>query len=189
MVRAVFLDRDGTIIEDTGYVAGKDRVKFLPGTAEAIRRLNENGFKVIVVSNQAGVARGYFDEAAVKETNEYIREVLARQGARIDAFYYCPHHVDGIIEVYRRDCYYRKPNPGMIIKAGRDFTVDLTESFVIGDQISDIEAGRQACCQAILLSDEKVDNCPYFTARDLPGAVTLILKFTSMVVTYINEQR
>jgi D-glycero-D-manno-heptose 1,7-bisphosphate phosphatase len=187
MVKAVFLDRDGTIIVDTGYVVGKDRVNFLPGSAAAIKRLNDSGFKVIVVSNQAGVARGYFDEAAVEETNEYIRDVLARQGARIDAFFYCPHHVEGIIEAYRRDCYYRKPNPGMIERAGRDFGIDLTESFVIGDQISDIEAGRKAYCRTILLSDEKFDLRPYPTARDLPEAVAWILKFTSMLVTNIDE--
>jgi D-glycero-D-manno-heptose 1,7-bisphosphate phosphatase len=181
MAKAAFLDRDGTIIEDFGYVSGRGQVKFLPGSTAAIRQLNENGFKVIVVSNQAGVARGYFNEAAVKETNEYIRQALARQGARIDAFYYCPHHVEGIIEEYRRECYFRKPNPGMIIKAGRDFGIDLTESFVVGDQSCDIEAG--------LLGHEKVDHHPYFTVRDLPEAVDWIVKFTGMVVTNINEQR
>lgn len=189
MVKAVFLDRDGVIIEDTGYVAGKDRVRFLPGSADAIRRLNENGFKVIVVSNQAGVARGYFDEAAVKETNEYIRDALARQGACIDAFYYCPHHVDGIIEAYRRDCYHRKPNPGMIEKAGRDFGIDLTESFLVGDRGCDIEAGRRAGCRTVLLGVEQVDGLPDLTARDLPEAVTWILRVVSPVTVSADEQR
>jgi D-glycero-D-manno-heptose 1,7-bisphosphate phosphatase len=189
MVKAVFLDRDGVIIEDTGYVAGKDRVRFLPGSAQAIRRLNVNGFKVIVVSNQAGVARGYFDEAAVKATNVYIRDALARQGACIDAFYYCPHHVDGIIEAYRRDCYYRKPNPGMIEKAGRDFSIDLAESFVIGDRSCDIKAGYRAGCRTVLVGDEPIDISPDFFARDLPEAVAWILRVVSPVTVNADEQR
>ncbi len=154
MERAVFLDRDGTIIEDVGYINGCDKVKFLSGVGEAIKLLNENGFRVIVISNQAGVARGYFTEETVKEINEHVQESLARQGAFIDMIYYCPHHAEGVIEEYRKECYCRKPNPGMIEQAVRDFGIDLKNSFVIGDKISDIEAGHRAGCKTILLAGE-----------------------------------
>ena len=154
MERAVFLDRDGTIVEDIGYLHEIDKVKFLPKVRKAIKLINESGFKVIVITNQAGVARGYFAEETVKELNKYIQETLARREAFIDMIYYCPHHVEGIIEEYRKDCYYRKPNPGMIEKATREFSLDLRNSFVIGDKISDVEAGHRAGCRTILLTGE-----------------------------------
>ncbi len=152
MEKAVFLDRDGTIIEDAGYIGEIERVRFLPGVGEAIRLLNESCFKVIVITNQAGVARGYFSEEAVQEVNTFIRESLAQEAALIDSFYYCPHHVEGVIEEYRKECYCRKPNPGMIEKAVHDFNIDLKQSFVIGDKSSDIEAGSRAGCRTIFLS-------------------------------------
>jgi D-glycero-D-manno-heptose 1,7-bisphosphate phosphatase len=180
MDRAVFLDRDGTIIEDTGYVAGRERVKFLPRSGQAIELLNENGFKVLVVSNQAGVARGYFSEEEVKETNRYIQESLARQGALIDRFYYCPHHAEGLVDKYRKECYYRKPNPGMIERGRRDFAVDLSESFVIGDHYSDIEAGLRAGCRTVLLVNgnapgDEITAVPHHISRDLYEAVVWLL--------------
>ena len=152
MERAVFLDRDGTIIEDVGYIGERSRVRFLPGASQAIKSLNENGFGVIVVTNQSGVARGYFTEEMVQELNRYIREALAEQGAHIDMFYYCPHHIDGVIAEYRRECYCRKPNPGMIEVAVGDFGINLEDSFVIGDKASDIEAGHRAGCRTVLLT-------------------------------------
>ena len=184
MAKAAFLDRDGTIIEDTGYVVGKERVKFLPGSSQAIKSLNENGFKVIVVSNQAGVARGYFDEDMVKATNRYIQSVLAEQGALIDMFYYCPHHKDGVIEEYRRECHFRKPNPGMIEQGGRDFDIDLPQSFVIGDHYIDVAAGQRAGCRTVLIGDdnpgdEEIIARPDRITHDLKEAVDWILKVCS----------
>jgi len=154
MERAIFLDRDGTIVEDVGYLGECDKIKFLPKVGEAIKLLNENGFKVIIITNQAGVARGYFTEETVKEVNRHIKESLAKERAFIDMIYYCPHHVEGIIGKYKEECYCRKPNPGMIEKAVSEFGIDLTDSFTIGDKISDIEAGRRAGCKTILLADE-----------------------------------
>lgn len=153
MERAVFLDRDGTIIEDTGYIHLRSKIKFLPRVSQAIKLLNKNGAKVIIITNQSGVARGYFTEETVKEINSYIQESLAKQGAFINKMYYCPHHVEGIIEEYTRECYCRKPNPGMIEKAAYEFNLDLKNSFVVGDKISDMEAGYRAGCQTILLED------------------------------------
>ncbi|MFC2040649.1 D-glycero-alpha-D-manno-heptose-1,7-bisphosphate 7-phosphatase [Chloroflexota bacterium] len=158
MEKAVFLDRDGTLIEDAGYLGERDKIKFLPRVSRAVKLLNENGFKVIVITNQAGVARGYFTEETVRGINEYIQESLIKHVAFIDKFYYCPHHIDGIIEEYSKECYYRKPNPGMIEKAVGEFDIDLKNSFVIGDKTSDIEAGRRAGCQTILLTGEDPPN-------------------------------
>ncbi len=158
MERAVFLDRDGTIIEDAGYLGERDKIKFLPRVSKAIKLLNENGFKVIVITNQAGVARGYFTEETVKEINKYIQESLAKQGALIDKTYYCPHHIEGTVEEYMKECHCRKPNPGMIEKAVCEFDIDLKNSFVIGDKTSDIEAGRRAGCKTILLTGEDPPN-------------------------------
>lgn len=193
MARAVFLDRDGTIIEDTGYVAGAERVKFMPGSIRAIALLGENGFRVIVVSNQAGVARGYFDEAMVQATNRYIQSVLAEHGTFIDRFYYCPHHKDGVIGKYRRECHCRKPEPGMIEQGARDFNIDLRRSFVIGDHHSDIAAGQRAGCRTVLIGDgssgdEEVIARPDRTARDLKEAVDWILEVCSREEAKVCER-
>jgi D-glycero-D-manno-heptose 1,7-bisphosphate phosphatase len=186
MEKAVFLDRDGTIIEDVGYPHERSDIRFLPRVGEAIKLLNENRFKVIVVTNQSGVARGYFTEETVKEINSYIQETLAREGASIHKFYYCPHHVDGTIEEYRQDCYCRKPNPGMIEEAVREFDIDVKNSFAIGDKSSDIEAGHRAGCKTILLASEDHLNkeregalIADYIATDLYEAVKLLLDFSS----------
>ncbi len=186
MQRAVFLDRDGTIIEDVGYLGECSKIRFLPRVSEAIKLLNENGFKVIVITNQAGVARGYFTEETVREINRYIQESLANQGAVIDRTYYCPHHIEGIIEEYSKECYCRKPNPGMIEQAVGEFDIDLKNSFVIGDKISDIEAGQRAGCKTILLADEdllnnerKITLISDHAVPDLYEAVKWLVKLSS----------
>lgn len=183
MAKAVFLDRDGTIVEDTGYLHEISKVKFLPRVSLAIKLLKGNGFKVIIITNQAGVARGYFTEATVQEINSYIQARLAEQAAAIDMIYYCPHHIEGVVEEYRQECYSRKPNPGMIEQAVREMGIDLADSFVIGDKPSDIEAGHRAGCRAILLADGVSANragemtvIPDHTATDLYEAVQWLLK-------------
>ena len=185
MERAVFLDRDGVIIEDVGYLNECGRIKFLPRASEAIKLLNENGFKVIVVTNQSGVARGYFTEETVKEINRNICESLAKQGAFIDKIYYCPHHVDGTVSEYVKDCHCRKPSPGMIEEATREFGIDVESSFVVGDKICDIEAGHRVGCKTILLVgdsflDKQREIAPLtdYIARDLYEAVKWLLKLS-----------
>lgn len=172
MEKAVFLDRDGAIIEDIGYLHEHNKIKFLPRVSEAIRLLNKNEFKVIVITNQSGVARGYFTEEIVKEINRCVQELLAKQGAFVDKIYYCPHHIEGIIPKYKKKCLCRKPSPGMIEEAAREFSIDLKNSFVIGDKISDIEAGHRARCWTILLADK---NSPHRDGRD-----TLMCDYTAL---------
>lgn len=184
MERAVFLDRDGTIIEDFGYIDEIDRVKFVPSAGKSIKLLNDNGFMVFIITNQAGVARGYFSEETVEKINNYIKESFAQKGALIDAFYYCPHHMEGVVEEYRRDCYCRKPNPGMIEEAARNFSINLEGSFVIGDKNSDIEAGHRAGCKTILLTggvpqsrEKGSDMISDYVATDLCEAVRWLVQF------------
>ncbi len=186
MERAVFLDRDGTIIEDVGYLNECSKIKFLPRASKAIKLLNQNGFKVIIATNQSGVARGFFTEETVREINRYIQETLAKQGALIDKTYYCPHHIEGTIKEYKKECHCRKPNPGMIEEAAGEFGIDLKNSFVIGDKSSDIEAGHRAGCKTILLAGEdplnnekEITLMPDYIAADLYEAVKWLVKFSS----------
>lgn len=148
---AVFLDRDGTLIEEVNYLARPDQVKLIPGAAEAVRRLNEMGVLVVVVTNQAGVARGYFPESRVAEVHAHLSALLARHGARIDAYYHCPHHPTAGIGRYRVDCDCRKPKPGLLLTAAHDLGIDLSRSWMIGDKPCDAEAGRAAGCRTVLV--------------------------------------
>ena len=149
--KAVFLDRDGTINEEVGYVDNLNMVKLIDGAAEAIKAFNEEGYKVIVVSNQSGVARGYFTEEFVIETNNQIQSLLAKDGARVDAFYYCPHHIKGVVEKYLIECKCRKPSTEMLEKARYDLDVDISSSIMIGDKITDIEFAKNGGLTSILL--------------------------------------
>ncbi|HEY3384190.1 MAG TPA: HAD family hydrolase [Vicinamibacterales bacterium] len=181
---AVFLDRDGTVIEEVGYLNRLDRVAFFPWTVDAIRVLNESGFLVVVVTNQAGVARGYFEDAFVKETHAFIDGRLRGGRARIDAYYYCPHHPDGLVPEFTRPCECRKPKPGLIHRAARDLDIDLAHSFVVGDRWLDVELGRAAGTRTVLVrtgygSDEEArpqDSAPAdHVADNLMAAAAWIL--------------
>jgi D,D-heptose 1,7-bisphosphate phosphatase len=148
---AVFLDRDGTINVEVGYLSRPEDLRLINGSAAAIRRLNEAGFLVVVVSNQSGVARGYFGEDAVGRVNGAMARRLERSGARLDAVYYCPHYPDGVVEQYRRTCDCRKPAPGMIRRAEREHNIDVTRSYVVGDHRGDIELAKNVGARSILV--------------------------------------
>jgi len=141
---AAFLDRDGVLNLDTGYVHRPDQFTWTPGAKAAVRLLNERGFHVFVLTNQAGVARGYYSEADVNALHDWIARELERDGARVDAFEYCPHHPDGVVEAYRRRCPRRKPGPGMLLDCMARWPVDRTGSLMIGDQPSDLQAAAAA---------------------------------------------
>ena len=151
MNAAVFLDRDGTVNEEVGYLSDLSRLKLLPGAAAAIRRLNEAGFKVVLVTNQSGVARGYFPESFVRDTHELLVRMLAVEGARLDGIYYCPHHPKAGEPPYRRECDCRKPATGLLDRAARELSIDLHASFMVGDKWSDVELGHRAGCRSILV--------------------------------------
>ncbi|MCG3120191.1 MAG: D-glycero-beta-D-manno-heptose-1,7-bisphosphate 7-phosphatase [bacterium] len=181
--RGVFLDRDGTINEEVNYLSRPEQLRLLDGVVEAITSLNRAGFKVVVVTNQAGVARGFFSEAMVPAIHDALRKML--EPAQIDAFYYCPHHPTAGVGIYKTDCHCRKPKPGMLEQAAREWNIDLRRSFVVGDKISDLAAGRAVDCRNILVrtgyggEEEKVFADypwqPDFVADNLQKAARWIL--------------
>jgi len=181
--QAVFLDRDGVVTREPPHYAHRlSQLELIPKSAEAIRLLNENGFLVVMVSNQAGIAHGYYKGEDTERFNQAMCGKLAEEGAHIDAIYYCPHHPEAKIDVYRIECECRKPKPGMLKKAAKELEIDLKQSFMIGDKSIDIEAGRRAGCRTILVktgygSEEVRRNdveCSYI-ADDLYHAVKHIL--------------
>jgi D,D-heptose 1,7-bisphosphate phosphatase len=181
--RAVFLDRDGTINEDVGYLSRFDQLKLFPQAAEAIRMLNQRGIKVIVVTNQSGVARGYFGEDFVHEVHGLLQERLLLKEAHVDAFYFCPHHPTEGLDPYRQLCACRKPEAGMLLQASRDLHLDLSRSYMVGDMMKDVQAGRKAGTKGILVltgygASEKMkeDSLPDYVASDLMAAIDWILR-------------
>jgi D-glycero-D-manno-heptose 1,7-bisphosphate phosphatase len=151
MRRAVFLDRDGTLIEEAGYLDRLERLVFFPYSTDAVRVLNRAGFAVVVITNQAGIARGIVREPFVAEAHQHIAERIAAGGGHIDGFYYCPHHPDGIVEAFRVRCDCRKPAPGLLRHAAEELRLDLARSFVVGDRWHDVAAGRAAGARAVLV--------------------------------------
>ncbi len=149
--KAVFLDRDGTIIEEANYLADPDGVRLLDGAAKGIQMLKEAGYFIVVTTNQSGVARGYFSEETLRQVNERMRVHLREEGTDIDALYYCPHYEQGSLEEFALACECRKPLPGMIHQASREHELDLYQSWVIGDKTADIEFGRAVDCRTVLV--------------------------------------
>jgi D-glycero-D-manno-heptose 1,7-bisphosphate phosphatase len=183
---AVFLDRDGTINEEVGYVNHLDRFILLPRVGEAIRLLNRDGMKVVVVTNQSGVARGYFPESLVLLLHRRMEELLRQEGAHLDGIYYCPHHPDVGNPPYRQKCSCRKPDTGLIEKAVRDLDIDCSKSYVVGDRGVDIEFARRIGAKAILVltgygkgeweySKDRWQVAPDHVAEDLYKAAQWIL--------------
>lgn len=152
MTPVIFLDRDGVINADIGYLWRPEDCVWIPGAPEAVRRFNEQGWPVVVVTNQSGVARGYYRETDVRALHAWMNEALAALGAHIDAFYYCPHHLKGTVAEYKVECDCRKPKPGMIRKAMQDFGADPAASLLIGDKPSDLEAAAAAGIRGYLFS-------------------------------------
>ncbi len=148
---AAFLDRDGVVIEEVNYLSEVGQVRLVPGAAEAIANLNLAGVPVVVVTNQAGVARGYFPEDRVGEVHEYLDELLAECGAWVDRYYYCPHHPNAEVAQYRSECDCRKPRPGMLRQAAAELSLDLTRSYLVGDKVSDLVAGGVVGCRTVLV--------------------------------------
>ena len=149
--RAVFLDRDGTINVEREYLADAEEFELIPGASLAIRRLKDAGFLLVVVTNQSGIGRGYYDEAALERIHARMQEELGAEGGRIDACYFCPHHPHHGIGPYRQACACRKPLPGLLLQAAADLGIDLSASFMVGDKLSDVEAGLKAGCTPLLV--------------------------------------
>ena len=151
MKSAVFLDRDGTLIEEAGYLDRLERLSFFPWSIDAVRLLNRAGYLVVVVTNQAGIARGIIEESFIGEAHRHIDVMLAAGGARIDGYYYCPHHPEASVTAYRQVCDCRKPSPGMLRRAEQDLRIDLQRSFVIGDRWLDVQLAQAVGATGILV--------------------------------------
>jgi len=149
--KAIFLDRDDTLIEDPGYINSPEQVKLLDGVAEALIELKAHGYKLIVVTNQSAVARGIVTEKVLGAIHNRLEQLLAEKNAFLDGIYYCPYHPDGVVAKYRKESDFRKPNPGMLLKAAEEMDIDLGQSWCVGNSISDMEAGLRAGCKTILI--------------------------------------
>ncbi len=181
----VFLDRDGTLNEDVDFLRTPDELVLLPGVVEAVRALNAADFRVAVVTNQSGIARGFLDEAALERIHAELERRLARGGARLDGIYHCPHHPTQGEAPYRMRCSCRKPEPGLLQRAARELSIDLAQSFVIGDSVRDLEAGARLGVAGILVATGKgvrerellgrLRDPPPRLASDLGQAVELLL--------------
>ena len=163
---AAFFDRDGVLNVDHGYVHRTEQLEWVAGAPESVRLLNEAGYYVLVITNQSGVARGFFDEAAVKSFHAHMQNVLAEKGAHIDAFYYCPHHPEGTVKAFAMACNCRKPRTGMLEQAARDWPIDITRSFFIGDKDADMVAAAAFKVRGIKF-DARLHSLPDLVRQQL----------------------
>jgi D-glycero-D-manno-heptose 1,7-bisphosphate phosphatase len=184
--KAIFLDRDDTIIEDPGYINTAEQVKLLPGASQALMQLKKMGYKLVVVSNQSGIARGMFTEDDLAQIHARMKELLAAEGAYLDQIYYCPYHPEGVIEKYRKESDLRKPNPGMLLTAADEMGIDLSQSWMIGNAYHDTTAGKRVGCRTILLNlppgviktPKPTDPSPDFKAVNLKEAANIIKRYS-----------
>jgi D,D-heptose 1,7-bisphosphate phosphatase len=193
--RAIFLDKDGTLIEDIPYNVDPGRIRLAEGAAEGLPLLREAGFRLIVISNQSGVARGLFAEEALEGVRDRLRQLLADLGVPLDGFYYCPHHPEGKVTRYAVPCACRKPQPGMILDAAREHGISPEHSWFIGDILDDVEAGRRAGCRTALIDNGNETEWrrsplrwPDLVVADLAEAARLIVADPRSVPT-LETQR
>jgi D,D-heptose 1,7-bisphosphate phosphatase len=183
--RVVFLDRDGTLCEEVGYLSSVEQMRLIPRSGEAVRLLNQKGYKVVVVTNQAGVARGFFPEAVLEGLHAEMVRQLREEGAYLDGIYYCPHHPSDGFPPYRQECNCRKPATGLLERAAADLNLDLLSGYMIGDHFSDVECGQRVGAETVLLltghgqealaKRESWPRPPSFIATDLYEAVLWVL--------------
>ena len=192
--RAVFFDRDGTLIEHYDYLTEARQVELTASTAAALRLLKDRGFLLVMVTNQSAVARGMITEEKLLEIHDRLKELLAEKGAYLDQIYYCPYHRQAAIERYRRESNMRKPAPGMLLLAANELDIDLAESWMIGDDDRDIEAGKNAGCKTVMLENrndsslvKRGESEPDFTATNLKEAANIIVRYAGSKQPKISE--
>ncbi|WP_315788825.1 HAD family hydrolase [Fischerella sp. JS2] len=181
--RAVFLDKDGTLIEDVPYNVKPDLIKLTQGAIAGLQLIQAHAYKLIVISNQSGVARGYFPELELLVVKEHLCKLLSQQDITLDDFYYCPHHPDGVVAEYAITCECRKPEPGLILRAAYEHNIDLQKSWFIGDILNDVEAGQRAGCKTILIDNGNETQwqlspmrIPHYVVSDLATAAQTITR-------------
>lgn len=181
MQPAIFLDKDGTVVVDVPYNVDPSLLRLAPGAAEGLPRLAQH-YRLFIISNQSGIAHGKFDEAALTIVERRLGEMLAEIGAPLAGFYYCPHHPEGAVSAYRQYCDCRKPQPGLLVRATAEHGLDAAQSWMIGDILDDVEAGRRAACRTVLIDNGGETEWqlsefrrPDYTAPDLSAAAEIIL--------------
>lgn len=182
MQKAIFLDKDGTLIKDVPFNVNPELIELEDNCLKGLKLLQEAGFLLIIISNQAGVAHGYFREGDLKAVKSKIKELLSAYSIQLDDFYYCPNHPQGRIQKYRVTCYNRKPEPGMLFEAALAHSIDLSQSWMIGDILHDVEAGNKAGCKSILINNGHETewlwnefNRPDYVAKNINQAANHIL--------------
>jgi D,D-heptose 1,7-bisphosphate phosphatase len=180
-MKAIFLDKDGTLVDDLPYSAAPRHITLCSGAGAALRLLTRLGYRLFVVTNQAGIAFGRLAEPAMDAINDRLQELLLREQLVLDGFYFCPHHPDGSIPAYASDCHCRKPMPGLLLQAASDHGIDLRSSWMIGDILHDVEAGNRAGCRTVLIDNGNETEwrlgprrIPTRMAPDLYAAAVLI---------------
>lgn len=180
-IKAVFLDKDGTLIEDVPYNVDPKLIELTLGAVEGLQLLYAAGYSLIVITNQSGIAHGYFPESALVAVERQLRQLLAAVGVSLAGFYYCPHHPDGIVQEFALNCSCRKPEPGMLLDAVTRHDIDMQQSWFIGDILNDVEAGRRAGCRTILIDNGNEtqwqlspERSPHYTVADLTAAARVI---------------
>lgn len=180
-MRAIFLDKDGTLVEDIPHNVNPTLLSLTWQAGPGLQLLKQLGYALIVVTNQSGIAHGLFTEAALTPVQQRLQELLAQYGVMLDGFYYCPHSAEGVINRYAIACTCRKPMPGMLVRAARDHGIDLARSWMVGDILNDIEAGRRAGCQTLLIDNGNEtewnmspQRMPHLRAPDLYMAASMI---------------
>jgi len=195
----LFLDRDGVIVEEVHHLSHPSQLSLIPGSAEAIALLNRNQVPVVVVTNQAGVASGLYSHSRIGEIHSRLDSLLAEHGAHIDRYYYCPHHPTQGLHPYRTACECRKPRPGMLLRAAAELHLDLSRSYMVGDRMSDLEAGSNAACRLILVktgyggavarSLGRDGLTPHCVADNLSEAVRFCISTLLTASAWTNEHR
>ncbi len=182
MKKAVFIDKDGTLIKDISYNVNPDLIEFEAYAIEALRLLQESDFLLIIVTNQAGVALNYFSEEDLKKVHSHLKDLLEQNNITLSGFHYCPHHPQGNLALYSFECNCRKPAPGMLLNAASKMNIDVSESWMIGDILNDVEAGNRAGCRTILIdngneTEWKMNSYrkPHYSAKDLKQAAEIII--------------
>ncbi len=178
--RALFLDRDGTLVHPRHYPSRPEQLHLYLGIGPTLRALQSAGLRMVIITNQAGIARGYFTEADLQRMHTHLTNELAHIGVHVDGIYHCPHHPEGVIPELAIHCKCRKPQPGMLLQAARDLNLDLEHSWFVGDILDDVEAGNRAGCRTILVDlgtehlPEQHVRCPSYVARDTRHALQII---------------
>jgi len=189
--KAVFIDKDGTLIPDIPYNVNANLITIEPVTKEGLVAIKELGFLIIVVSNQPGIAKGYFEEKDLENVRNKIQALLEQHHISIDGFYYCPHYPGAVVSSYAVDCHCRKPMPGLILRAARDLDIDIEQSWMLGDILNDVEAGKRAGCRTILIDNgnetEWIINplrIPDGTANNIAEAAAIIKENSKTALHY-----